>query len=112
MNETTASEPSATALARARELCEWERLMWAVLWDTQPDDQPRQRHLCVMAQSDGTWLDHPALFDTRRQAAAYIRRHFAWCLEDQHRRRPMNNRLPQPYRVRVRITIPAEPAHA
>lgn len=100
--------PSAYALARAHEPCEWERLMWAVLWDTQPDDEPRIRHLCVMA-TDKEWLDHPALFATRREALAYIRRHFAWCLELKHRRRPRNNRVPKPYRVRVRITIPTQP---
>jgi hypothetical protein len=102
----TTAAPSATALARAQELCEWDRLMWAVLWDTQPDDEPRRRHLCMMAQSDGTWLDQPALFRTRREATAYIRRNFDWCQWSQHRRRPSNNRLPQPYRVRVRITVP------
>lgn len=102
--------PSATALARAQEPCEWESLMWAVLWDTQPDDGPRIRHLCIMA-TDKEWLDHPALFATRREAMDYIRQHFAWCLDPRNRRRPRNNRLPKPYRVRVRITIPAQPVH-
>lgn len=77
--------------------------MWAVLWDTQPDNRPRRRHLCVMATENG-WLDHPALFSTRREALAYIRRNFAWCLDPECRRGPSNNRLPRPYRVRVRIT--------
>lgn len=101
--------PSGTALARAQELCEWDRLMWAVLWDTQPDDGPRVRHLCMAATRDGAWLDHPVLFSTRNDATAYIRDHFRWCLDPQHRAPPRNNRMPRPYRVRVRITVP-EPA--
>jgi len=101
-------EPSATALARARELCEWEQIMWAVLWDTQPDNRPRNRHLCVYTRGSDLWLDHPALFKSKRQALAYIRERFSYCLEERYRKRPNNNRMPQPYRVRVRITIPEE----
>lgn len=98
-------EPSVTALARAHELCEWERIMWAVLWDTQPNNRPRQRHLCMLGTKD-EWFHHPALFPTRREAQAYINRHFDWVRWDQHRKPPHNHRLPKPYRVRVRITIP------
>lgn len=83
--------------------------MWAVLWDTQPDDEPRARHLCYATGKDGRWLDHPALFRTRREAETYIRAQFSWCLEPHNRAAPRNNRLPRPYRVRIRITIPGEP---
>jgi hypothetical protein len=109
----SATTPSTTALARARELCEWEQIMWAVLWDTQPDNEPRVRHLCQRAlhrseQREWPWTEHPALFATKRQALAYIREHFSFCLEERYRKRPHNNRMPKPYRVRVRITIPEE----
>jgi hypothetical protein len=103
-------EPSTHALEVAHELCEWERLMWAVLWDTQPDNAPRVRHLCLAVGPDQKFLEHPALFMTKREALAHIRRHFDWCQWSAHRARPHNNRLPKPYRLRVRITIPAEAA--
>ncbi len=103
-------QPSATALLRARELCEWEQIMWAVLWDTWPDNGPRVRHLCFEVRHDGIISDAPALFATKRQAQAHINRYFEWCRWDQYRKPPHNNRLPRPYRVRVRITIPLEAA--
>ena len=100
--------PSATAIARARELCEWEQIMWAVLWDTTHDRVGRVRHLCCAARDDGSASDVPVMFGTRREAQEYIRRAFAYTLDPQNRAPPRNYRLPQPYRVRVRITIPAE----
>lgn len=106
----TAPQISEHALTVASELCEWDRLMWAVLWDTQPEQESRRRHLCSHAMDDGTWLHQPALFFTRREATAYIKSRFAYCYEAQHRRPPANNRPPRPYRVRVRITVPAPPA--
>lgn len=101
-------QPSATALLRAHEFCEWERIMWAVLWDTQPDNAPRRRHLCMAVEADGNYRDHPALFNTKREAQQHINRYFDWCRWNKNRRPPSNNRLPRPYRVRVRITVPLE----
>ena len=87
------------------DLVEWDRFMWAVLWDTRPDDEGRVRHLCRGVNAAGQWSDCPALFETRQQARAYIHKTFGWSLEPEQRRRPMNNRWPQPYRVRVRISV-------
>jgi hypothetical protein len=104
--------PSLTAMECASEPLEWERFMWAVLWDTQPDDKPRRRHLCMAVGHDGYYGHHPAMFLTKREAQQHINRFFGWCRWEQHRKPPQNNRLPKPYRVRVRITIPQEPPHA
>ena len=85
----------------------WDRIMWAVLWDTQPDNEPRARHFCVANAHDGH--EYPALFATKREAQRHINRAFDWCRSEHHRKPPQNNRLPKPVRVRVRITMLADP---
>lgn len=112
MQQTTDVQPSLTALARAREPCEWERIVWAVLWDTTDARTGRHRHLCCAIRNDGTPHDQPVMFGTRREALQYIRREFAYTLDPKNRVPPRNYRLPQPYRVRVRITIPTEAVDA
>ena len=104
----TDAQPSDHAMQVAREPCEWEQVMWAVLWDTQPDNAPRLRNLCMYFTEDGACSDIPALFRTKREAQAYIRRRFDYLHWQRYRGRPMNNRFPKPYRVRVRITVPQE----
>ena len=89
---------------------EWDRVMWGVLWDTQPDNGPRRRHLCMTVGHDGYYGHHPALFLTKREAQQHINRFFDWCRWDKHRGPPHNNRLPKPVRVRVRIALPVEGA--
>lgn len=101
-------QPSSTALARAQELCEWEQIMWAVLWDTTHDRAGRLRHLCFDPREGDAAADHPVFFRTRREAEQYIRCRFAYALEPQYRAPPRNYRLPKPYRVRVRVTVPLE----
>lgn len=99
-------QPCNYALSVAHEACEWERIMWGVLWDTQPDDAPRARHLCCSVNQDGMYSEIPALFATKREARQHINRYFDWVKWNKNRRPPANNRLPRPYRVRVRITVP------
>jgi hypothetical protein len=78
-----------------------ERLWWAVEWHSVNAVDGDRRHL----QWDNTF-EHtfPHLFRTRRECAAYIKRHHGY-LKDRPdlRREPFGWRMPRPVRVLMRI---------
>lgn len=87
---------------------EIDEIMWAVLWDTTPDNGPRERYFCERDGDRGQALWQTALFPTKGYADIYIRQHFQWCWSRKLRGSPMNARMPEPCRVRVRITVEPE----
>lgn len=84
---------------------EIDEIMWAVLWDTKPDNGPRERFFCERNGARGQALFQTALFPTKLGAKSYIMDNFQWCMSRKLRGPPMNARMPEPCRVRVRITV-------